>query len=101
MLKKVIILWRPIGGHFCVDAQGRDAHGHASESKERLYACSKNDFPFKYCIEKLFKYCRNDFQENDEFLPNQLRKEIQRKLQIAKKIDENSPPNTQHRHGAI
>lgn len=58
---------------------------------QKIYACSKNDFPFKYNIEKLLKYCRNDCQENDEFIPKQLRKEIQRKLQIAKKIDENSP----------
>ncbi len=28
---------RRIGVHFCEDAQGRDGHGYASKSKERLY----------------------------------------------------------------
>jgi hypothetical protein len=32
----VIMIRRLIYGHFTEDAQGRDGHGHASESKERL-----------------------------------------------------------------
>ena len=36
MLKKVIMIRWHIGGHFCEDAQGRDGHSHASESKETL-----------------------------------------------------------------
>ena len=31
-----IMIWRLIDCHFCEDAQGRDGHGHVSESKETL-----------------------------------------------------------------
>jgi hypothetical protein len=31
------MIWKLIGYHYCEDAQGRDGHGHASESKETLY----------------------------------------------------------------
>ena len=55
------------------------------------HSLKKNDSPFKNDIEKLRKYCANDCKENDEFISKQLRKEILKKLQIAKKIDENLP----------
>ena len=36
LTKMVIMISRPIGGHFCEDAQGRDGSDHASQSKETL-----------------------------------------------------------------
>ena len=32
----IMIIRRLIGGHFCEETQGRDGHGHSSESKEIL-----------------------------------------------------------------